>query len=113
MKFFALIISIIFSLAFLSLTEGYLIWIQNKLVRGTVSISTALKRRDGGVIDEQTASAHKGYHLNVPNNYPQYYLSFDVLGTQQQLKERGPINNTQDYCWHYHGNSLKWNVYPC
>ncbi|CAB4432593.1 unnamed protein product [Rhizophagus irregularis] len=113
MKFLALIISIIFSLAFLSLTEGYLIWIQNKLVKGTVSISTALEQKGGGTIDEQMASAHKGYHLNVPNNYSQYFLAFDVLGTQQQLKERGPINNTQDYCWHYHGNALIWNVYPC
>ncbi|RGB39229.1 hypothetical protein C1646_754794 [Rhizophagus diaphanus] len=110
MKSPALIISIIFSLiALISLTEGHLVHIQNKLVRGTVSIVTALDLPDGNVIDEQLASAHKGYHLNIPSNYTQFYLNFDVLGSQQQFKQRGPFNNTQDYCWHYHGNSFKWN----
>ncbi|RGB27560.1 hypothetical protein C1646_768951 [Rhizophagus diaphanus] len=113
MKSPALIISIIFSLiALISLTEGHLVQIQNKLVRGTVSIVTAFEQ-DGDVIDEQLKSAHTDYHLNIPSKYVQFYLNFDVLGGRQVVKQRGPFNNTQDYCWHYHGNSFKWNIYPC
>jgi hypothetical protein len=78
-----------------------------------VSIVTAINQADGKVIDEQLGDAHKGYHLNIPSEYGQFYLDFDVLGTRQHYKERGPFTNTQDYCWHYHGNAFKWNVYPC
>ncbi|CAB4404281.1 unnamed protein product [Rhizophagus irregularis] len=113
MKSLALIISIIFGLiAFTSLTEGHTVWIQNKLVVGTVSITTALTP-DGGVIDEKMASAHKGYHLYIPEDKSTFYLDFDVLGSVQDLKKRGPFNNDQDSCWHYHGNSGNWDVFPC
>ncbi|RGB34480.1 hypothetical protein C1646_760497 [Rhizophagus diaphanus] len=114
MKSPALIISIIFSLiALISLTEGHLVQIQNKLVTGTTSIVTALDQPGGEVIDEQLAEAHNGYHLNIPSKYDQFYLAFAVLVSLEQFKLHGPFNNTQDYCWHYHGNAFKWNVYPC
>ncbi|CAG8741107.1 26319_t:CDS:2 [Gigaspora rosea] len=41
------------------------------------------------------------------------WMVFGVEVSTEQDKWRGPFDNTQDYCYHYHGSEDDWDVYPC
>ncbi|GES79974.1 hypothetical protein GLOIN_2v1843800 [Rhizophagus clarus] len=85
----ALIISIIFSLliAFTSFTGGKTVWVHNKLTVGTWAAVTATNDSDGI-----------------------YNIAQDCT---QDTKERGPFDNNQDSCWHFHGHLDSWDIYSC
>ncbi|CAB4484357.1 unnamed protein product [Rhizophagus irregularis] len=108
----ALIISIIFSLiAFMSPTEGYKVWIHNKLESGTWAGVDAVTE-DGKKITSNWSFSHKGFHLTIPDDTGTYYLHFGLISFED-IKIRGPFTNDQDACWHFHGNVFKWEVYTC
>ncbi|GBC09014.1 hypothetical protein RclHR1_08540013 [Rhizophagus clarus] len=112
----ALIISIIFSLliAFTSFTGGKTVWVHNKLTVGTWAAVTATNDSDGIYnIAQDWSVSHNGFHVDVPDNYPTFYLFFDVIVSTQDTKERGPFDNNQDSCWHFHGHLDSWDIYSC
>ncbi|GBC04084.1 hypothetical protein RclHR1_00550029 [Rhizophagus clarus] len=125
MKFHPLFISIIVSLiAFVSLIEGHTINVENKLVRGTWGLGAATDYlgsgnfdwdHDNSAIDQNWSIAHNGFDLTIPDdqNITTFYLVFGVSGSTEQDKWRGPFDNNQDYCWHFHGHIDSWKVYPC
>lgn len=91
-------------------------WIQNKLVKGTTTKVTAfLDSELSYVIARNTGIAHQGYNLDInAERYNVFYLRFDVVGSFEKDKVRGPFNNVgEDICWHFHGHIESWDVYPC
>ncbi|CAG8848921.1 45116_t:CDS:1, partial [Gigaspora margarita] len=97
-------------------------WIQNKLVRGTISTVAARDNGDKsgwnwatrpGAFAYNSKSAHTGYSLTIPADKSSYWMVFGVAESTEQDKWRGPFDNTQDYCYHYHGSEDDWDVYPC
>ncbi|PKC11512.1 hypothetical protein RhiirA5_397443 [Rhizophagus irregularis] len=113
----ALVIPIILNLiVFMSLTEGHTIWVHNKLVVGTWAAVTAVDTLDyahQNQIDQQWSIAHHGFHLTIPDNYTTFYLYLEAIASTQDTKTRGPFNNNQDFCWHFHGSLNDWDVYAC
>ncbi|RGB38398.1 hypothetical protein C1646_812633 [Rhizophagus diaphanus] len=111
----ALVIPIILNLIiFMSLTEGHKVWVHNKLVVGTWAAATAVDNLEHqNQIDQQWSVAHHGFDLTIPDNYTTYYLFLEAIASTQDTKTRGPINNNQDSCWHFHGSLDDWDVYAC
>ncbi|CAG8704779.1 34951_t:CDS:2 [Gigaspora margarita] len=69
---------------------------------------------DGGNdITTDRSVAHKGISLKIPDDTTMYCLAFDVIGGPQETKWRGPYDNTEDICWHLHGNLFSWELNPC
>ncbi|CAG8632433.1 4381_t:CDS:2 [Gigaspora margarita] len=96
------------------------VYIQNKLVRGTIAQVAARYNDQGpwnwwtrpGAFAYGQSTAHDYFSLSISGVYV-YYLVFGVDVSTEQDKWRGPFNNTQDYCWHYTGNEFNWEVWPC
>ncbi|CAB4404280.1 unnamed protein product [Rhizophagus irregularis] len=40
-------------------------------------------------------------------------LVAEAIASTQDTKTRGPFNNNQDFCWHFHGSLNDWDVYAC
>ncbi|CAG8754642.1 10636_t:CDS:2, partial [Funneliformis caledonium] len=100
--------------------QGHNVWIQNRAASGTYTDAGATEHNQKGhwswgshAIDQQGASAHKGYHLYIPENYTTFWLVFGVASSTEDDKWRGPINNDGDKCWHFHGTEDAWDVYEC
>ncbi|CAI2179917.1 17749_t:CDS:1, partial [Funneliformis geosporum] len=55
----------------------HIVWIQNKVVTG-VWTKTAATSDGQTYIDIEGAYAHKGYHLEIPNNVETFSLIFIV-----------------------------------
>ncbi|CAB4426384.1 unnamed protein product [Rhizophagus irregularis] len=123
---FVLTISIIISLiAFISLTEGKIVTIENKLDKGTLARVAALtymgsghynwgeKEKDDGLIDYDELYSHYFFELAIPDDVKTFNLVFGVPESLTEDKWYGPFDNTQDICWHYHGHQNSWKVYPC
>ncbi|CAB4426385.1 unnamed protein product [Rhizophagus irregularis] len=121
---FVLTISIIISLiAFISLTEGKIVTIENKLDKNTAAMAAALTYMgsgrynwggdDNGLIDYNWSVSHHGFELSIPDDMITFNLVFGVADSIKEDKWYGPFDNTQDICWHYHGHQNNWKVYPC
>ncbi|CAG8542530.1 13635_t:CDS:2 [Dentiscutata heterogama] len=111
-SFLVLFIAVIFSIiVFVPLIEGKTVWIQNKLVVGTIAEAVAFD--EDIEYDRQQSVAHHGFSLTVPDNSTQFWVVFSVVGTIEDEKKRGPFDNTQDICWHFHGSLDAWTVNPC
>ncbi|CAB4471379.1 unnamed protein product [Rhizophagus irregularis] len=121
---YVLTISIIISLiAFISLTEGKIVKIENKLDKGTRAMVAALDYmsdgnyewgdEDDGLIDDGISVSHHSFELTIPDDVKTFNLVFGVAHSLKVDKWRGPFDNTQDICWHYHGHLNSWKVYPC
>ncbi|CAG8534728.1 9702_t:CDS:2 [Gigaspora margarita] len=65
-----------------------------------------------GAIAYGYSSAHDGFSLTI-SGVSSYWIVFGVIATTEQDKWRGPFDNTQDYCWHFHGSEDDWEVFPC
>ncbi|CAG8512146.1 uncharacterized protein OCT59_019305 [Rhizophagus irregularis] len=103
---YVLTISIIISLiAFISLTEGKIVKIENKLDKGTRAMVAAL--------DYMSDGNYEWGELTIPDDVKTFNLVFGVAHSLKVDKWRGPFDNTQDICWHYHGHLNSWKVYPC
>ncbi|CAB4378618.1 unnamed protein product [Rhizophagus irregularis] len=122
---FILTFSIIISLiAFISLTEGKLVTIENKLDKGTKAMAAALTYmgsghynwggEDNGLLDYDWSVSHHGFELYLPDGIQIFNLVFGVDGSIDEDKWFGPFDNsTHDICWHFHGHQNSWKVYPC
>ncbi|CAG8747872.1 103_t:CDS:1, partial [Gigaspora rosea] len=62
---------------------------------------------------QKSSVAHTGFTLHVPEDVESYWIIFGVDVSTEQDKWRGPFNNTQDICWHFHGNVDDWKIWPC
>ncbi|RIB09909.1 hypothetical protein C2G38_2107383 [Gigaspora rosea] len=90
--FIAIILSIAYVLPIIA--AGHHVWVHNKLAPGTRARVDPSETPDFAiVIDEEESTAHKGFSL--------------------WAKFRGPYNNTQDYCWHFHGSEDFWDINTC
>ncbi|CAG8699805.1 18390_t:CDS:2 [Dentiscutata erythropus] len=114
-SFLVLFIAIIFSIIVsVPLIEGKTVWIQNKLVFGTIAQAVACNNENcDHEYDRQWSTAHDSFSLGIPDDASQFWVIFSAKGTIEDEKIRGPFDNTQDICWHYHGSLDYWIVYPC
>ncbi|CAI2170728.1 7137_t:CDS:2 [Funneliformis geosporum] len=114
------VFAIIFGLL-VPLSQGYLIWVQNKVVSGTLTAASAtLTNLTGNWTWNKTpeisggmAMSDNGYHFEVPNDIQSYYL---VFGFYPFITDKwlGPFDNYEHKCWHLHGDAeYNWQVYPC
>ncbi|CAG8505137.1 11644_t:CDS:2 [Gigaspora rosea] len=62
---------------------------------------------------QDSSVSHGGFSLAVPDNVESYWVIFAVGLSTVDDKWRGPSNNTQDICWHFHGHIDDWKIYPC
>ncbi|CAG8559276.1 hypothetical protein C2G38_2207526 [Gigaspora rosea] len=111
-----LFIAIILSIAYVPpiIGAGHHVWVHNKLAPGTRARVDASDTLDFVmVIDEEESTAHKGFNLWIPENYTKFWLEFWVYETTKDAKYRGPYNNTQDYCWRFHGSEDFWDINTC
>ncbi|RIB22096.1 hypothetical protein C2G38_2076483, partial [Gigaspora rosea] len=121
-SFFVSFIAIIFStiIAFAPHIEGHNIYIQNKLDRGTwASVAGTIKQEDNfnwnnnDAFAQDSSRSHAGFVLSVPDNVLSYWVILGVGLSAEEDKWRGPYNNTQDICWHFHGHLENWEIWPC
>ncbi|CAB4379763.1 unnamed protein product [Rhizophagus irregularis] len=123
--FFVLFIAIFSIIAFMSPVEAdHTVWIHNKLDKGTQAIAAVTHTNEketwhwspdnNDAIFESYSFAHEGFYLTVPSKVSTYWLVFGVGGSAfEEDKWRGPFENTQDLCFHYHGNLVKWELWQC
>ena len=65
---------------------------------------------DDNVITTTGSLAQDGFNIVVTSEIPVYNLIFDVVGTFQDIKHRGPFKNDQNYCFKFHGSVDKWDI---
>ncbi|CAG8475095.1 22720_t:CDS:2, partial [Gigaspora rosea] len=89
-------------------------------IEGTVaSVAATLKKDDNFnwnckcALAQDSSRAHAGFVLAVPDNVESYWIILGVGLSVEDDKWRGPYNNTQDICWHFHGHFEKWEIWPC
>ncbi|CAI2168829.1 5806_t:CDS:2 [Funneliformis geosporum] len=105
----------------LTLIEAnHTVWIQNKARIGCYTHSAATKDNEAGHFDWNDGGfanegewAHNGYSLNIPDEISTYWLAFQIGGSLEDDKWRGPFNNDGDKCWHFTGTLESWDIFEC
>ncbi|PKC13198.1 hypothetical protein RhiirA5_372451 [Rhizophagus irregularis] len=67
---------------------------------------------DDGLIDDGISVSHHSFELTIPDDVKTFNLVFGVAHSLKVDKWRGPFDNTQDICWHYHGHLNSWKFNP-
>ncbi|GBB87971.1 hypothetical protein RclHR1_14490002 [Rhizophagus clarus] len=103
--------------------DGHTVWIHNKMIGGTQAIAAVTHDNEketwhwspdnNDAIFESYSFAHMGFYLKVPSKVETFWLVFGVGLSQEEDKWRGPFTNTQDLCFHFHGNVFKWELWQC
>ncbi|CAG8590489.1 12084_t:CDS:1, partial [Dentiscutata erythropus] len=65
---------------------------------------------NGNKISRDSSSAHKGFHLMIPNDYDGYKLIFTVVSSYEDWKEYGPFTNSKDIEWVISGSVGDWDI---
>ncbi|CAG8692507.1 3381_t:CDS:2 [Funneliformis caledonium] len=110
----AIIFGLLTSMALTLIEADHTVWIHNKVSAGTTTTVTASTVNGGdGRFADGSEIAHKGYSVNIPDRVKKYYLGFNVEGSFEHDKWRGPFNNDGDRCFHFHGVLENWDILDC
>ncbi|POG82317.1 hypothetical protein GLOIN_2v1834409 [Rhizophagus irregularis DAOM 181602=DAOM 197198] len=61
-------------------------------------------------LDYMSDGNYEWGELTIPDDVKTFNLVFGVAHSLKVDKWRGPFDNTQDICWHYHGHLNSWKV---